>query len=52
MDKIQEVTEKVIDLFDNNDLSVAEGLEVIERLKVAIVMYRAIEHLEQSINLN
>jgi len=40
MDKIQEVTEKVIDLFDNHNLSVEEGILVIERLKTAIKMYR------------
>jgi hypothetical protein len=52
MDKIQEVTEKVIDLFDNHNLSVEEGILVIERLKTAIKMYRVIEQFEQHINLN
>jgi len=49
---IQVITEKVIDLFDDNDVSPEEAVLVMARLKVAIVMYRAIEHMENSINLN
>jgi len=52
---IQVITEKVIDLFDANDVSPEEAIKVMERLKVAIVMYRVIEEQEQaiqSINLN
>ena len=49
MDRIAEIAEAVVDLFDNKEVTPMEAIEALKRVSYAIVAYQCQKQAEQRI---